>query len=239
MLNTPNEQMKDEYLSGQTLQEIGTRHGVSYQTVRRRLTAMGVPLRVYTGPWGGSEPRYVVPLDHVRAMREQGCSVAEIAAAIDVPAEVVRERMVAAGIPRLEAKARPDRNWFYRSGRTWDTGGYVLILVPAHPGARANRYVAEHRLVAEAELGRYLLAREVVDHDNGNTTDNRWSNLRVFPSNAEHLRVTLGGRPKRSRRSSSFDPRGPIPSASETGAEPSLRRHPLFPFPLCTAPPGP
>lgn len=46
----------------------------------------------------------------------------------------------------------------------------------------------------ESILGRYLLAEEVVDHIDGNTLNNDPKNLRLFPSNAEHLRVTLKGK---------------------------------------------
>lgn len=235
MKETPNDLIVAEYALGLTLKEIAALHGVSCQTVTRRLKTAGIPIRPYTGRRPGRQRQYDVPLDRVAELAGS-CSVAEIAGDLGVPEEVIRQRMVEAEIPRLLAKARTDRNYFYRDGRTWDSGGYVLVLVPDHPAARpSRRYTAEHRLVAEAELGRFLLPGEVVDHLDSDTTNNRPANLRVFPSNADHLRATLTGRPKRSRSRSSFLPAGPTPSASETGAEPSLRRHPLFPFPLGTA----
>jgi len=57
---------------------------------------------------------------------------------------------------------------------------------------------AQARLVAAVKLGRPLTAEEVVHHKNGDSTDDRMSNLHVFPSHAEHMRkhgLARGGRP--------------------------------------------
>lgn len=76
--------------------------------------------------------------------------------------------------------------------------GYLYQRTPDHPhGSKHGSYVAVHRLVMEEKLGRFLLPTEVVDHIDGYTMNNHPDNLRVFPSNAEHLAETLRGkRPK-------------------------------------------
>lgn len=86
---------------------------------------------------------------------------------------------------------------------TWKGGeklmkGYVYRRTPGHPnGTTHGNYVAVHRLVMEQKLGRYLLPNEIVDHIDGDIQNNHPDNLRVFASNAEHLRETLKGkRPK-------------------------------------------
>ena len=113
--------------------------------------------------------------------------------------------------------------------------GYSYKKSPGHPHAsKHGGYVAVHRLVVEQKLGRYLLPAEVVDHIDGNIRNNHPDNLRVFSSNAEHLRATLTGRcpawteegkqrldvarnqPRRMWKGLS---RTPIPSASGSGAD--------------------
>jgi len=60
------------------------------------------------------------------------------------------------------------------------TDGYVLISVPGHPAAQSgHNYVAEHRLVMEKLLGRYLEPHETVHHINGIPGDNRPENLQL------------------------------------------------------------
>lgn len=73
-------------------------------------------------------------------------------------------------------------------------GNYWYIWTNTHPHRTSNNYMAEHRLVAEATIGRYLLREEVVHHINGDSQDNRPANLAVFGTNAEHLRHELTGR---------------------------------------------
>jgi hypothetical protein len=47
-------------------------------------------------------------------------------------------------------------------------------------------YVAQHRMVAEENIGRYLTGDEVVHHRNGDASDNDWLNLQVM-TQSEHV----------------------------------------------------
>lgn len=79
-----------------------------------------------------------------------------------------------------------EKNPSWKGGR-W-VGKYVYILQPEHPFADKHGYVAEHRLVAERYLRRYLTKQERIHHINQNRHDNRPSNLYLFQSTGEHLR---------------------------------------------------
>lgn len=66
--------------------------------------------------------------------------------------------------------------------------GYWYIYSPYHPRAAKKGYVAEHRLVAEKTIGRFLRDDEVVHHINENKLDNTPENLLVL-TQSEHIRL--------------------------------------------------
>lgn len=72
--------------------------------------------------------------------------------------------------------------------------GYRYVYLPTHPNSVfGKRYVAEHRLVMEKILGRYLTRKEVVHHIDGDQSNNAPQNLMMFPENKVHLMHELTG----------------------------------------------
>lgn len=165
--------------------------GMSQTTLLKLLRAARIPDR---GRPNAGRPPIPLDLDLIRGLRAHGLSTQEIAAQTGASEETVRRAMQGAGIDRLPAKARPDRNGFWAGGLTVDGAGYILAKATTHPRRTSSGYVRLHRLVMERSLGRLLEPQEVVDHLDGDTSDNRIRNLVLYPSNGEHLRATLTGR---------------------------------------------
>lgn len=229
------------YEEGATVQELSEQTAIPVSTVRRRLASAGTAMR----PKGPSTPsararlsaskRAAIPEDELRRLQAAKMSCREIGQVLGFSDEAIRDRLVELGLPRLPEKARPDRNAFWRGGAIADKHGYILVHHPEHPRAGRGGYVRQHRLIVERRLGRLLLPKEVVDHHDGDTSNNLDKNLRLFASNGEHLRATLTGRPQlspeeRAERTREAVRRAEIRVAairqlSESGADPSLWRH--------------
>lgn len=66
--------------------------------------------------------------------------------------------------------------------------GYRYLYAPNHPFRARELYVAEHRLVLEKHMGRYIKKGEYIHHINGNRLDNRADNLFVCTMK-EHVAI--------------------------------------------------
>lgn len=84
-------------------------------------------------------------------------------------------------------------NYRWQGGRYQTEKGYIFIKQPNHPLADVRGYVAEHRLVAEAALGRPLRDDEVVHHRDHNPANNSPENLEVL-TRSEHPHRHAGER---------------------------------------------
>jgi len=89
-----------------------------------------------------------------------------------------------------------------KNNPTWKGGkhinqGYVYILKSNHPFSKKSGYIAEHRLVLENQLGRYLTKIESPHHKNKIRNDNRIKNLMLLKDKATHNKVDHGYKPKK------------------------------------------
>lgn len=181
--------------TGLTLQQIADRLGLSKPMVsayclRRRLK----------GPHGRGK-RPTIDRAAVRAMIAEGLTQHAIAARLRCGRSAV-ERICRA--LRLQTARTGPRSGSghpaWKNGRTLDKHGYVQVYAPLHPRANSSGRVFEHRLVMEVVTGRYLTPAEVVDHRDDHPRHNAPDNLRLFATNADHLRATLTGREKATPR---------------------------------------
>jgi len=74
-------------------------------------------------------------------------------------------------------------NW--KGGRHVDERGYIRVWI----ASKKWRY--EHNLVMEKHLGRKLKKGEVVHHINQNKSDNRITNLMLFPNTSAHMKYHI------------------------------------------------
>lgn len=90
---------------------------------------------------------------------------------------------------RRDVKGSKNPRW--KGGKSMNNG-YIIILEPNHPFYVAGKYVYEHRLVVEKQIGRYLLPSEITHHLNGIKDDNLPENLMAFVNHSAHIRFEKG-----------------------------------------------
>ena len=91
-----------------------------------------------------------------------------------------------------------DKNYRWKGGRRKTPNGYIEILNHMHPHSSCEGYIAEHRLVVEGQIKRYLKSAEHVHHL-GKRDDNRPQKLMAFISSSAHKRFEFGHKIKPSQ----------------------------------------
>lgn len=147
--------------------------------------------------------------DEVLRWISEGQTAGSISEKLGVDAETVRKfaRRRGLRIQKVDQSGAKHPSW--KGGTTLDRSGYILRRVSADGphgyliraialrgrlGRDQSGYAPEHRIVMHDILGRNIQRGEVVDHIDGNRRNNSPENLKLYPSNAEHLRATLVGR---------------------------------------------
>ncbi len=183
--------------AGQPCTAIAKRLGLPTLTVGYYMKTRGIQSR-----WKRGMPLKLND-DRLRELMALGWTQAQVADELGVHRSAVERRCRILQIQTARTGPRSGQdhpNW--AGGRKLDKHGYIQIWAPLHPTARKNGYVPEHRLMAEVTLGRYLRREEVVDHLDDHPQHNWPANLRVYPTNADHLKATLTGREKATPRRS-------------------------------------
>lgn len=157
------------YAEGLSAEAIAKRYGVSKPTILRNLKELNAEMRTR---------RKVTPEVEalILVMAQEGYTIAQAEKALGLEATVIRECAARYGLRFRNP---------YHVGFITTWNGYRALHKPEHPGADAKGYVREHILVAEAVLGRFLTAHEVVHHKDGDKTNNKPENLEVM-SRREH-----------------------------------------------------
>lgn len=138
-----------------------------------------------------------------------GMTAVQIADHLGVNQETVRKFARKRGLTIKRHEQSLEAHPMWSGGLTKDRRGYLLqrvrkdgphgyliraIAKRGVSGTDSSGYAPVHRIVAHETVGRALLPGEVVDHIDGDISNNAPDNLRIFPSNAAHLKATLKGR---------------------------------------------
>ncbi len=162
-----------------SLEEIAVLYNCCRETIAKRLRKFQIPIRLPAHLGGLTEKVRKRMSDNMRGRK--------------LPKEHIKN----IGLGNIGKHTGKDNgNW--KGGRIEDSG-YVYLRLPQHPQAHRNGYVAEHRIVMEKHIGRFLRKDEVVHHINGVIDDNRIENLKLFKNQNKHIRLHNLQRGKRKK----------------------------------------
>lgn len=189
----PGELIEAAYLSGMTLKEVGANFGLRHpETVSRILTRRGVKCRR-----ANEDNSFAVFGNAIAAAYLDGLTLKQVGNKFGISLMTVARYLAAKGIDRrasgtkgmkFDYRPKGEKHHKWAGGR-YVRAGYVVVLRREHPNADGHGYFAEHRLIVEQAIGRYLTREEVVHHINGNKSDNRIENLLLLPDTAAHRRL--------------------------------------------------
>jgi len=157
-------------------ERVAKQFGVSKKTILNRMKSLGIDRNKRKSANHFQE-------DIIR-LAKKGCTVKEAAKEIGISASYAT---------KLAARYNVVFKNEYHVGFITTHNGYRMIHIPDHHEADSKGYVREHRYLMEKELGRSLLANEVVHHLNGDKSDNRLNNLVVMDA-SDHVRLHHTGK---------------------------------------------
>ena len=191
------EQLRDQYLAGESTRSLAARHGLGLKTIVQSIRQVnGGELRPQGDAprhWGAiRENRLTIVERHgpeiVRRYSVDGESQQTIADSLGISQTVVSRAISRAGASKKFAAGPDHHSWV--GGRHRTGGGYVArtpepddVIGQAMLPAGGGSYVLEHRLVMAQMLGRPLRDDETVHHINGQRDDNRPENLQLRQGN--------------------------------------------------------
>jgi hypothetical protein len=176
------------YRAGESLEQIGQRHGASYVVIRRYLLREGARLRPVGAPafWTGERQEEAV------RRYQAGEQLKDIAAAMGCGTGTLTAVLTELGAHKKKPYKRREAHHSWRGGRIVNEHGYVSVKVPDKDREIADKtrtgYVLEHRLVMARHLGRRLHRDETVHH-----------RRRKDENELENLELWVGNHPKGQR----------------------------------------
>ncbi len=83
--------------------------------------------------------------------------------------------------------AGPNNNNWHGGVRNSKSSKYIFVMNKSHPFASQRGYTAQHRLIVESIIERYLYPEEKVHHINRIKKDNNPENLYIFRNDSDHM----------------------------------------------------